>query len=69
MVESAKVLHEKKHLQELELRWWHDDENVREPPLWWEDPIAERHMNEKENSRLEKEKILQELVSLHSIKN
>lgn len=34
-VESAKVLLEKQHLQELELRWCHDEE-VRESPLCWE---------------------------------
>lgn len=62
MVESAKVLHEKKHLQELELWWWHD-ENV-EPPLQWEDPIAEGRILFQKSD----EKILQCLQPHHSIK-
>lgn len=61
-VESAKVLLEKKHLQELELWWWHD-ENV-EPPLQWEDPIAEGRILFQKSD----EKILQCLQPHHSIK-
>ncbi|TKY49705.1 putative disease resistance protein RGA1 [Spatholobus suberectus] len=79
VVESAKVLLEKHHLQELELRWWHDENEIGELPLWpcevgseskllWEDPIANRQLNEQDNRWLKDEKILHGLQPHHSIK-
>ncbi|KAG5049225.1 hypothetical protein JHK85_010328 [Glycine max] len=54
-VESAKVLLEKQHLQELELRWCHDEE-------------TDKRLNKQENNSRLKDKILQGLQPHHSIK-
>ncbi|XP_020228379.1 putative disease resistance protein RGA4 [Cajanus cajan] len=69
VVESSKVLVEKQHLQELELRWWNDGKEISEWPSWWGGGIAEPHLQEKENKRwLEDEKILEGLQPHDSIK-
>ncbi|XP_057457664.1 putative disease resistance protein RGA4 [Lotus japonicus] len=70
-VECAKVLLEKKHLQELELRWWYDVE-VRPSPLFREvldlDSGSEISKPEVNNNWLEDEMILQGLQPHHSLK-
>ena len=53
VVESAKILLEKQHLQELALRWWTGE---KEPFL--DDPIGKRLMMEEETRWLENEEIL-----------
>ncbi|CAJ1958969.1 unnamed protein product [Sphenostylis stenocarpa] len=53
VVESAKTLLKKHHLQELELRWW-----INEKVSLWEDPITTRRMNEEESRKLENEELL-----------
>ncbi|RDX69361.1 putative disease resistance RPP13-like protein 1, partial [Mucuna pruriens] len=80
VVESAKVLIEKKHLQELELRWRHDGQDIRGSPLRFQEPVRESiflreypiargQLNEHEEDRgLKDEKILQGLQPHHSIK-
>ncbi|KAL9321785.1 hypothetical protein ACSQ67_009838 [Phaseolus vulgaris] len=55
VVESAKTLIEKQHLQELELWWW-----LREKKPFPDDPIEERRRMEEESRWLENEKILLE---------
>ncbi|KAK7401348.1 hypothetical protein VNO78_12759 [Psophocarpus tetragonolobus] len=78
MVEYAKVLLNKQHLQELELRW-HNENRLQQmrnvpggSPLFWvdEEPIAHRLLNEQEDNSiwLKDEKILNVLQPHHSIK-